>query len=163
MKPFWPKFWITAGYLGFCPWAPGTCGTLGGVLLAMLAWRYSGTPWIQASLLAAGILLFSGMTLLHGDWAEKTFGRKDPPQAVSDEVAGFLLAVLWAPAAPEWMVLGAGFVLFRLFDIWKPWPLRRWQALPGGLGILADDLGAGLMANAVLQAALRRFVPYSSL
>ena len=160
---FWPKFWITAGWLGFCPWASGTAGSLGGVVLAMLAWRYSGTEWIRSALLSAGILWFSGMTLIHGEAAERAFGRKDPPQAVSDEVAGFLLSVLLLPRAPEWMVLGSGFLLFRLFDIWKPWPIRRWQALPGGLGILADDLGAGLLANLVLQAALRPFVPYSGL
>ena len=167
MKGFWPKLWITAGYLGFFHWAPGTAGTLGGVCLALLAWRYSPTPWIQAALLASGILLFSGMTLVHGEWAEKAFGRKDPPQAVLDEVAGFLLTVLLLPPAPEWMALGLGFLLFRLLDIWKPWPIRRLQALPGGLGILADDLGAGLMANALLQALLRgsfrSFVPYAGL
>ena len=92
------------------------------------------------------------------EWAERAFGRKDPPQVVSDEVAGLLLSVLLLPeprVGCAWVSLAAGFLLFRLFDIWKPPPLRDWQRLPGGWGILLDDLGAGLLANACLQALLR--------
>lgn len=154
-RDLWPRLWITAGGLGYCPFASGTAGSLGGVALALLAWRFAPTPWIREALLASGILLFSAMTLRYGPWAEKAFGRKDPSQAVSDEVAGFLLSVLLLPPAPLWLTLLLGFLLFRLFDIWKPGPLRGWQALPGGWGILADDLGAGLLANGVLQALLR--------
>lgn len=154
-RDLWPRLWITAGGLGHCPVASGTAGSLGGVALALLAWRFAPDPWIREALVAGGVVLFSLMTLRHGAWAEKAFGRKDPSQAVSDEVAGFLLSVLLLPPAPPWLALLLAFLLFRLFDIWKPGPLRGWQALPGGLGILADDLGAGLLANAVLQGLLR--------
>jgi phosphatidylglycerophosphatase A len=88
VKAFWPRFWVTAGYLGLLPWAPGTCGSLGGVALALAAARYAGAPRIQAALLLGLILLFGGVTLIYGEWAERAFGRKDPPQVVSDEVAG---------------------------------------------------------------------------
>ena len=155
---YWPKFWVTAGYLGFAPGAPGTCGTLGGFLLALLVNRYTDLPQIRAYALCSLLALFCGVTLLYGDWAEREFGRKDPPQAVSDEVAGFLLSVLMLPPLREgWeeAKLGAAFALFRLFDIWKPGPIRRLQALPGGAGILLDNLAAGLLANACLQVVLR--------
>lgn len=170
MSRFWPRFWITAGYLGFCPGVPGTWGTLGGVALVMLATRYTHVPGIRAAVIASLILLFSGVTLIYGEWAEQAFGRKDPPQAVSDEVAGFLLTMLLVPSVRpgmEWFGLALGFLLFRAFDILKPPPIRGLQRLPGGLGILADDLAAGLLANACLQVLLRGplldFVPYVGL
>ncbi len=162
----WPKFWVTAGFTGFCPGAPGTCGTLVGVALAMAVARYSQVPRIQTMALLSLALLFSGVTVLYGDWAEQAFGRKDPPQVVSDEVAGFLVAVLWVPqVAPdmEWLKLGTAFLLFRAFDILKPPPLRQLQAFGGGMGILADDLAAGLLANGCLQLILRQFAVYQGL
>ena len=166
MSRFWRKFWVTAGWLGFAPWAPGTCGTLGAVALAMAVARYTEVPRIQAMALVSLILLFSGVTVLYGEWAEETFGHKDPPQVVSDEVAGFLVAVLGVPqVAPgmEWLKLATAFLLFRAFDILKPPPLKQLQALPGGLGILVDDLGAGLLANGCLQILLRQFAVYQGL
>ena len=163
---FWPKFWTTAGWLGFSPWAPGTCGTLGGVALAMAVAYYTDVPRIQTMAMLSLILLFSGVTVLYGEWAEATFGSKDPPQVVSDEVAGFLVALLWLPqVATEmlWLKLATAFLLFRAFDILKPPPLKQLQRLPGGLGILVDDLGAGLLANGCLQVVLRQFAVYQGL
>ncbi len=163
---FWPKFWVTGWFAGLCPVAPGTCGTLVGVVLAMAVTRYTEVPRIQAMALLSLALLFSGVTVLYGDWAERAFGRKDPPQVVSDEVAGFLVAVLWVPqVAPEmeWLKIGTAFLLFRAFDILKPPPLRQLQALGGGIGILADDLGAGLLTNACLHIILRQFAVYQGL
>lgn len=166
MNRFWPKFWVTAGFAGLCPVAPGTCGTLVGVVLAMLATRITEVPRIQAMALLSLVLLFSGVTVLYGDWAEQAFARKDPPQVVSDEVAGFLVAVLGVPqVAPdmEWLKLGTAFLLFRAFDILKPPPLKQLQAIGGGLGILMDDLGAGLLANGCLHLILRQFAVYQGL
>lgn len=154
----WPKLWVTAGWAGFCPVAPGTSGSLVGVLLAMGVSRWSEVQRIQDTALVAIALLFAGVTLIWGEEAERAFGRRDPPQVVSDEVAGMLVSLLWLPALPahrEWLKLALPFALFRLFDIWKPGPLRRWQRLPGGAGILLDDLGAGLLANAASQLLLR--------
>jgi phosphatidylglycerophosphatase A len=82
---------------------------------------------------------------------EKLLGRKDPGVVVVDEVAGQLMAFLFLPfdAAP-WMIF-AGFLAFRLFDIWKPYPIRRLEALESGLGIMADDLLAGAYAAALMS------------
>ena len=158
MTRFWPRFWLTSGWIGYCPWAPGTFGSLAGALLALAALKGMGQASAREAALAAGVLLFSGMTLQYGGLAETLFGRKDPPQVVSDEVAGMLLTVLLLPPLdPRWQAtaVGAGFLLFRLFDIVKPPPLRSLERLPGGWGILLDDLAAGLMANAALQLLLR--------
>jgi phosphatidylglycerophosphatase A len=83
----------------------------------------------------------------------RAVGAKDPQQVVIDEVAGTLLTVAFAPVA--WKPLLAGFVLFRAFDILKPWPIRRLEKLPEGTGIVVDDLGAGVYASIVLQLLLR--------
>ena len=158
MPHFWPRFWLTAGWVGYCPWASGTFGSLVGVLLALAAMRGLDHGQAREAALAAGVLLFSGMTLLYGTLAEKLFGCKDPSQVVSDEVAGMLLAVMLLPELTpdgQLLALGAGFLLFRFFDILKPPPLSTLERLPGGWGILLDDLGAGLVANAGLQLLLR--------
>ncbi|PYV12225.1 MAG: hypothetical protein DMG07_17560 [Acidobacteria bacterium] len=78
---------------------------------------------------------------------------KDPSVVVADEVAGQLLAFLFVPIGLVNLVLGT--LLFRLFDIWKPFPIRRLERLPGGVGIMADDLLAGIYANLVLQLVTR--------
>jgi phosphatidylglycerophosphatase A len=82
--------------------------------------------------------------------AERVIGRKDPGAIVIDEVAGMTLSVLLLPLTP--LVLGAAFVLFRVFDIWKPFPAGWSQRLPGGLGVMTDDLIAGVYALAILLA-----------
>ena len=157
-RRFWPRFWLTAGWVGYCPWAPGTFGSLVGALLALAAFRGLVHGQARETALASGVLLFSGVTLLYGGWAEQVFGRKDPKQVVSDEVAGMLLSILFLPDLTpqgQLVALGAGFALFRLFDILKPPPLKSLERLAGGWGVLLDDLGAGLMANAALQLLLR--------
>lgn len=142
----------TAGGAGFAPFAPGTFGAaLGVVLYALLA--AEGLALLVGVLLAVSAL---------GTWAageaERVFGRHDDGRIVIDEVAGQLLGLLplavLAPAhgvAP--LPLLAGFVAFRAFDIAKPFPVR-WaeRSLPGGLGVMADDLVAGALAAAVVAA-----------
>ncbi len=158
MKPFWPRFWLTAGWVGYCPWAPGTFGSLVGALLALAAFRGLDHGQAREAALASGVLLFSGVTLLYGGLAEQVFGVKDPKPVVSDEVAGMLLSLMLLPDLTpngQAAALGAGFLLFRLFDILKPPPLKSLERLGGGWGILLDDLAAGLLANAALQALLR--------
>lgn len=84
------------------------------------------------------------------DGAERLFGRKDAPCIVIDEIAGLQWSLFMV--APTVLHVALGFALFRLFDIWKPFPARLFQdRLPGGLGVVADDLAAALYANAVLQ------------
>ena len=106
---------------------------------------------------AAARAFFFGATAWLGGLAEEVYGRKDPPQVTSDEVAGqlFGLAFTSTTGAGFWTRAAAGFCLFRLFDIWKPGPIRRLERLPGGLGIAADDAAAGVLANLVLQLGLR--------
>lgn len=139
--------WIAfGGGAGLAPWAPGTVGTLAAL---PLYWLMMGL-----SPLGYGLALLA-LTLL-GIWAcdrtARDLGVSDPSAIVWDEVAGFLLTMAAAP--PGWPWLVAGFALFRLFDIWKPWPIG-WldRTIPGGLGIMVDDLAAGAMAWAVLHLA----------
>lgn len=139
--------WIAfGGGAGLAPWAPGTFGTLAAV---PLYWLMAGLP-----LVGYGLVLLA-LTLL-GIWAcdrtARDLGVADPSAIVWDEVAGFLLTMAAAP--PGWPWLVTGFALFRLFDIWKPWPIG-WldRSIPGGLGIMVDDLAAGAMAWAVMHLA----------
>ncbi len=127
---------------GYSPFAPGTAGTIVAIPIAMLM---PGGFFAQALFLAVVIKL----AVWSADAAAPAFGLKDPGQIVVDEIAGYLLAVAMLPAG--WPLWVAGFVAFRLFDILKPPPCRRLEALPGGIGIVADDLMAGLYANLSLR------------
>lgn len=146
---------VTACGLGHAPWASGTFGTLGGVALAALAGAAAPAAYLPLLLGACLLLTLLGAAL--GDWAERRYGGKDPGEYVLDEVVGYLLAAAW-PVFPGWTHLGAAFLLFRVTDILKPWPARRLERVPGGWGILLDDLAAGLWALAIL-AGLRAALP----
>ncbi|HEX8748986.1 MAG TPA: phosphatidylglycerophosphatase A [Pyrinomonadaceae bacterium] len=151
--------------VGYLPLAPGTWGSVVGVLLYLIFQRLN----LRAYQLMSGrgfdatniyllrttvfVLLISVITLA-GIWAatraETLLRRKDPGAVVVDEVAGQMLAFVFVPAgAPAWVML-AGFILFRLFDIWKPYPVRRMEALESGLGIMADDVLAGIYSAILL-------------
>lgn len=138
--------WLaTGGGIGRAPIAPGTFGTLLGIPLYL---ALAGLP--PAAYAAAVLVLF-----VAGVWlcsvAEERLGRRDHPAIVWDEIVGYLIAVWLAPDG--WLWIAAGFVLFRLFDVWKPFPIRRIEHLPRGLGAMADDALAGVYAFGVLQAA----------
>lgn len=102
------------------------------------------------------LLLLVAILVLPGVWAasryEELSGKKDPQAVVVDEVLGQWLTLAFATKLSVYS-LGLGFLLFRVFDIVKPFPVRRIERLPGGLGIVADDLGAGVYAGLVLYAA----------
>lgn len=135
---------VTSGFLGLAPKAPGTVGTLGGVAIA---WALRGaTPYAVWILVAAVLLYLVGRSL--APWAESAHG-KDPQFFVLDEVVGYLVTVAWV-RPPSLLALAVGFLAFRLFDIWKPAPIRRLEILPGGDGIMADDVMAGVYAFATL-------------
>lgn len=145
-------FLISAGFLGCSPVAPGTFGTLTGVLLALaLRSLGQGAPATLGLIVALYLL---GRAL--APWAEARYG-KDPGCFVLDEVIGFLITVLWT-SPPSVYALAAGFLLFRAFDIWKPGPVRALERVGGGDGILLDDVAAGLLALLVM-ALLRTFFP----
>ena len=131
----------TAGGAGYAPLAPGTVGS---AVTAALLWLI---PFSRL-----GLVLFFLVVTLGGTWAahhaERVIGRKDPGVIVIDEVAGMTLSVLPLPLTPA--VLAAGFVLFRVFDIVKPFPARTSQRLTGGFGVMVDDLIAGSYTLAIL-------------
>ncbi len=139
-------FLAFGGGAGLAPKAPGTVGTLVAVPLE-LALRSIGF-WPRVGVIA--VLLVAGIWLC-GESARR-LGVHDHPGIVFDEIVGFLIAMLAAPAGWAWVV--AGFALFRLFDIVKPWPIRELDhSIPGGAGIMLDDVVAGLFAAAALLGA----------
>lgn len=137
------KLFATVFGIGYSPFAPGTAGTLVGLILYYLL---RPEPSVQLCLLAG----FLAVGTVSAHYAEKAFGRKDSGQIVIDEVAGYAVSVLFLPMTTGYLL--AGFVLFRVFDIIKPPPVRQIErALPGGLGVVMDDVAAGIYANLLLQ------------
>jgi phosphatidylglycerophosphatase A len=132
-------------YVGRFPVAPGTAGTIVGIFLYVLMKPLAPAPYFALCI----AIFFLGTCA--ADRAESILGAKDSPSIVIDEIAGFLVAMFMVPTS--WRFIAAGFLLFRAFDIVKPWPLKRLQDLHGGLGVMLDDIGAGIYANLVLQAA----------
>ncbi len=134
----------SAGGAGYSPIVSGTAGSA--VALVGL-WLIPFTP-------LALVLSCVAVTLV-GFWAsgrvERIVGRKDPGIIVIDEVAGMMVSVLFLPRT--WPVLLTAFVLFRIFDIWKPFPARQSQSITGGVGVMIDDLIAGAYALILVVAA----------
>ena len=140
-------------------------GTTAGSLPAIVGWWMAMLFLPSASARLAATLVGSVVVFGVGIWASQTEstrrGKVDPGPVVIDEVVG-----QWLTMAPSLLLLEsqsslslglaaiAGFFLFRLFDVWKPWPVRRFEALPGGIGIMADDVAAAVYAAAVLSLAL---------
>jgi phosphatidylglycerophosphatase A len=193
-KPRLALFVATACGLGYIPVAPGTWGSLAGIVLTLLPWWgfLSISALITAAMLGSGYVI-AGVHVQHGldpflwsqiglalvtaalgVWsatcAAKSWQQKDPQRVVIDEVSGQHLTLLlgcgvpiwWKTAQPaspnyllgavslhsslNWKYLLLGFILFRVFDIWKPFPARQAESLPGGWGIMADDWIAGIYA-----------------
>ena len=137
----------TAGGAGYAPVAPGTVGSAIGAIAYLLTrhWPASWQIGLAATVTIAGIWA-AGVAAQH-------FGRHDPGQVVIDEVSGQWVTLLLTGAGPLGVVVG--FFLFRLLDVTKPWPARRMETLPSGLGIMADDLMVALYGNVLLQIGAR--------
>lgn len=131
---------------GYSPMVPGTAGSLVGVVTF---WALSGLPPLVQ--VAATLVLFA-IGIAASSRTATLVGSKDPGVVVVDEVVGQWATFLFLPFGP-WTA-GLGFVLFRIMDVFKPWPARDLESLPGGLGIMADDLMAGVYANLLLRVAL---------
>jgi phosphatidylglycerophosphatase A len=129
---------------GFGPIAPGTWGSLPGLAIAWGLDRLSGR-W--AVLAAAAVFSFAGVWA--AGRAEALLGEKDPGCVVVDEIAGQLVTLLFLPVTAAMLI--AGFLIFRVLDVLKPWPARRLEGLRGGSGIMADDLMVGVYANLILH------------
>lgn len=156
---------LTVFGFGYVRPAPGTWGSLPPLLFAAFLlqfhWALEGHIWIYYLGLAACVLLFSLVCLTHGDHAEARFGRKDPSQVVADEAAGMALTLMLLPhvalvrTASGLFLFVLAFFAFRVMDIVKPWPANRIQRLPGGWGILVDDLIAAVYAAALIHLVVR--------
>lgn len=164
---------LTTFGVGFIPGAPGTYGSAVGVAI------YLGFSWFESSAAAHGAatgltpgsiaafhwaanaILLTAFCLV-GIWASRRsialLGNDDPSEAVVDEVMGQLITFCFVPFGLGWPFVLAGFLLFRLFDIWKPYPIDDLQVLPGGLGICADDIVAGVYAGICLAAGYAAYL-----
>jgi len=143
-------FLATAGYSGYFPIAPGTVGSAVGLVL-YAAMRWLDPPYFAAAELAVMVCLFVA-GVWAGTTAERYFGGIDPGPIVLDEVVGMLLTLAFIPVGVTGAV--AGFFLFRIFDVIKPFPARRFEALHGGLGVMADDAMAAVYANVSLRLVM---------
>jgi phosphatidylglycerophosphatase A len=142
--------WLIATFFGAgkVPIAPGTAGSAAALGIAWLLHHLHG--WSPLDFAVLGLLLTAPAIWASGVTA-RAGGHDDPGHVVIDEVLGLWLSLAGAHTlnGKTWL---AAFVLFRVFDIWKPFPVRRLESLPGGTGIVLDDLGAGLYAALVLFA-----------
>jgi len=143
------RFISTGGYVGYVPAAHGTAGSLWipALYLALPGCWFDSFWGISIAITAAAAVLY-----VLGVWAsgvcEERWGH-DPGRVVIDEVVGMLIAVAFVPLTP--VTVWTAFFLFRVFDIAKPWPIRRFERFQGGWGIMNDDVAAGIFANVVLR------------
>ncbi|MHC4563612.1 MAG: phosphatidylglycerophosphatase A family protein [Planctomycetota bacterium] len=163
MKNALGKLIVTGLGTGYLPVAPGTWGSaaVAGLYL-LLVWTTEGQqPLVLNAVMAAVAVAASAGCVAWGKFTERTWGRKDPGACTIDEWAGQAVALLAMPLAVcesfahAAVLTGIAFVLFRVFDIVKPFPARRMEKLPHGWGVLADDLVAGVYANITAQLLIR--------
>lgn len=140
-------FVATCGYIGYVPLAPGTFGSAAGLLV----WYVLNRAASPGGELAAIVLLFA-IGVWSGTVAERHFGATDPGPIVVDEVVGMLITLLFLPVNTAGALVA--FLVFRVLDVVKPWPTGRLEALPGGLGVMADDGMAGLYGNVVMRGMI---------
>jgi phosphatidylglycerophosphatase A len=138
-------FICTFGYVGYAPVAPGTVGSLAGLVVYGLLRLAQAPPLVELVVIVA--LFVAGVW--SGTQAERHFGGTDPGPGVIDEVVGMLVTLWLLPAT--WTVAVLGFLIFRVFDVIKPWPAGRLESLHGGLGMMADDVMAAIYANLALR------------
>ena len=134
-------------YVGFLPGMPGTYGS---VITALVFWAVNfGTGPIPLSIHLAAVGIITLIGIAASAEISRVSGVEDPSYIIIDEVAGQLITFLFLPAA--WFNIIIGIAAFRIFDIWKPFPIRKLEDLGKGVGVMADDLLAGIYANILLQ------------
>lgn len=146
MKDLSSRLIATCCGIGYFPAAPGTCATIAGLGLVYVL---KDAGWIYLAVIV--ILCAAGMAA--AGHLEKVLKEKDPGIVVIDEVVGIMIAMAGLPIT--WPVVISGFFLFRAFDMFKIYPINRCEAIPGGRGILLDDVVAGIYTNIVLSIAVR--------
>jgi phosphatidylglycerophosphatase A len=140
-------FIATCGYIGYVPIAPGTFGSAVGLIAYALV-RSADSHVVEAVTIVALFLI----GVWSGTEAEHHFGGIDPAPVVMDEVVGMLITLAFLPV--NWTGALVGFLVFRLLDVIKPWPAGRFEQLPGGLGVMADDGMAALYGNLVMRGLM---------
>ncbi len=147
------RFIATGAFLGYAPVAPGTVGTVGcaAVLWLLAPAIGAGTAPLAILVHVISLLAFLAVSIWASSEAELTFG-KDASRIVIDEWAGFVIAVFFLPKTI--LVYAVAFVIFRVIDIVKPYPARRAESLPGGWGIVMDDVIAGIYTNLLVRLML---------
>lgn len=137
-------FFATCGYVGYAPVAPGTFGSAVG-LAVFAAVRASGSTFVEVAVIVGVFAI--------GVWsagaAERYLGRVDPAPVVIDEVAGMVITLALLPVTITGVIVA--FLIFRALDVIKPWPAGRFEKLPGGLGVMADDGMAGIYGNLLMR------------
>ena len=136
------KLIATFFYIGYCPIIPGTVGSLAGAAIFLLVPKNALLQIILFALLCVAGCIVSGK-------AERIYKNKDDKRIVIDEVCGIFLLYLLIPFYVSYLIIG--FVIFRLLDIWKPFPIKRLQELKGSLGIMADDILAAIYSFIIIQ------------
>jgi phosphatidylglycerophosphatase A len=140
-------FVATVGYCGYFPIAPGTVGSAAGLVVYALVW------WVHSPVLETALIVgLFALGIWAGTTAERYFGGIDPGPIVIDEVVGMLITLAFIPVG--WSAALAGFVLFRIFDVIKPYPAGRFERLHGGLGVMSDDAMAAVYANLSLRVLM---------
>ncbi len=151
---FFKRMIATAGYIGYLPGMPGTWASIATV--AILWWQMPRvTPWFDAAhahLFWPAYALFVAFGILVCSKPRELFGAEDPKPVVIDEVAGQLITFFLIPLSPLTLVFGL--LLFRFYDIVKPWPVHRFEEMGDGEGIMMDDVIAGILANLTLMLIL---------
>lgn len=139
----------TLWFIGYLPFAPGTWGTLAGLVFIVLV---NPPIVLQFWIIAAGLVI----GIISSDAAEKIIGETDSRHIIIDEFVGFLISVFSIRRTYGYLI--AAFLLFRIFDILKPFPIRKLEkTVKGGAGIMADDVLAGIFVNIILQVWIRTF------
>jgi phosphatidylglycerophosphatase A len=150
---FLPRVVATVGFIGYSPLAPGTMGSLAAALVFLLFPSYlSAWFWMAGLALLLVVAVWSAQQMADSTAQRAAFGKVDPQEVVIDEVMGMAVTLAFLPLSLK--TVGIGFLLFRIFDIIKPFPARRSEKLPGGWGIVMDDVVAGIYANVGLRIIL---------
>jgi phosphatidylglycerophosphatase A len=143
------KIFVSGFGLGLFPFAPGTMGAIGALVSAFLILVYAPFPYL---ILGSLSLVFTILGVIGSNKLQIQWG-KDPSRIVVDEMVGMWISLLWVGSG--WIPLTLAFLLFRFFDIVKPLGILKTEQLAGGIGVMADDILAGIYTNLVLQVALR--------
>lgn len=144
---WWKEIFFTGFYTGYCSIAPGTVATILATIIYIIEFIIFGTGNFFVNAIVVLIMIYPSIKF--GDAGEVFFNRKDPSEVVLDEMMGFWISVLFFPF--NWKIVILAFILFRINDILKPFPIRKLENFKGGLGIMMDDFISGIYANLMIR------------